>query len=105
MAASKASHIIVWKKSSQVYATASLETALKTPIPKGCGPEDKRILLLSYLPDDEELRVYPLTEEQIEEKMNELREKEALKLAKKEEEAAEAASTEDTEDEEDEEDE
>lgn len=69
-----------------MYSTASLETALKTPVPKGCGPEDKRILLLSYLPDTEELRVYPLTDEQIKTKTDELAEREALKEVKKKEE-------------------
>jgi hypothetical protein len=65
MAAAKATYMIVWKKSSQVYSAASLETAVKTPVPKGCTPEDKRILFASYLPDEETLCVYPITEEEI----------------------------------------
>jgi len=65
MAASKANYIIVWKKSSQVYSATNLATAVKTPIPKGCSPEDKRILFMSYLPDEETLCVYPLSEEEI----------------------------------------
>ena len=68
MAAGKATYLIVWKKSSQVYSAATLKTAKQTPVPKGCDPEDKRVLLATYLPDEEKLCVYPVTEEQIEEK-------------------------------------
>lgn len=65
MAAGKANYLIVWEKSAQVYSATSIETAIKTPIPKGCEEEDKHILFLSYLPDEKQLKVYPLTEEQI----------------------------------------
>ncbi len=79
MAAGKATYLIVWKKSSQVYSAASLDTAIKTPIPKGCTDDDKRILLASFLPDDEQLCVFPLTEEQIEAKKTEIQSKEEEK--------------------------
>jgi hypothetical protein len=62
MAAAKANYVIVYKNSSQVYSTANLATAIKTPLPKGCKPEDKRILFMSFVPDDTTLCVYPLTD-------------------------------------------
>lgn len=72
MPAAKATYVICWKSSSQVYSAASLDTAIKTPIPKGCNPEDKRILLMSYLPDEETLCVYPLEQEEIDNKTMEM---------------------------------
>lgn len=65
MAASKATYLILWKNVSQVYSSANLETVLKTPIPKGCTEDDKIILQASFLPDEQSLCVYPLTQDQI----------------------------------------
>lgn len=79
MAAGKASYLIIWKKSSQVYSAASLTTAINTPVPKGCEPDDKRILLASYLPDEETFCVFPLPQEQIDEKIEEIEAKAAGK--------------------------
>jgi hypothetical protein len=76
MAAGKANYLIVWEKSAQVYSATSIKTALNTPIPKGCEEEDKHILFLSYLPDEELLKVYPLTDEQIEKARAEVQQKE-----------------------------
>lgn len=76
MAAAKATYVIIWKKSSQVYSAASLETAVKTPIPKGCTIEDKRILFASYLPDEETFCVYPIAEEEIEKVQKQIENKE-----------------------------
>lgn len=83
MAAGKASYLIIWTKSSQVYSAASLETAIKTPIPKGCTADDKRIMLASYLPDEQTFAVYPLEEDQINTKLEEIRLKEEEKAANK----------------------
>jgi hypothetical protein len=77
MAAAKATYIIVWKKSSQVYSTASLDTAIKTPIPKGCTIDDKRILFASFLPDEETFCVYPLDAEEINKAEQQIKEKKA----------------------------
>lgn len=97
MAAAKANYIILYKTSAQVYAATNLATALKTPLPKGCSMEDRVIMFMSYLPDEESLCVYLLGEEQLSE------ENEKLALQKlKEEEAAllKAAITEEKKDEE-----
>ncbi len=72
MGAGRASYIVIWKKSSQVYSAASLETAIKTPIPKGCTAEDKRILCSAFLPDEGRLCVYPISDEEIQEKIKEI---------------------------------
>ena len=79
MPAGKATYIILWKNSSQIYSAATLETAIKTPVIKGNKPEDKRILFASYLPDEEELCVFPLTQEEIDKKLQEIQEKETSK--------------------------
>ncbi len=75
MAAAKAQFLIIWKKSSQVYSTANLETAVKTPIPKGCTIEDKRILFASYLPDEQTFCVYPIEQEEIDKVEKQIKEK------------------------------
>lgn len=69
MPASKANWLITYKNSSQVYASASKEIALKSPVPKGCTLEDRTILFLTYEPDEGELCVYPQTPEQINQAM------------------------------------
>lgn len=67
MAAAKANYVILYKTSAQVYAATNLATALKTPLPKGCSMEDRVIMFMSYLPDEESLCVYLLGEEQLSE--------------------------------------
>jgi hypothetical protein len=67
MAASKANYLIVYKSSAQVYSATNLETAQKTPLPKGCKKEDKQILFLSFLPDEGSLYVHVLDEQPTEE--------------------------------------
>ncbi len=67
MAAAKANYIILYKTSAQVYAATNLATALKTPLPKGCTMEDRVIMFMSYLPDEESLCVYLLNDEQLDE--------------------------------------
>lgn len=75
MAAAKATYLIVWKKVSQIYSAASLDTAVKTPIPKGCTIDDKRVLFASYLPDEETLCLYPVSGEEIEKAEQQVKEK------------------------------
>lgn len=65
MAAAKCNYLVVYPQSSQVYTSTTLSTAVKTPLPKGCTMEDKMILFMSYLPDEESLCVYLLDEEQL----------------------------------------
>jgi len=65
MAAAKANYIICYKQSAQVYSATNLKTALNTPVPKGCVLEDRRILFMSFLPDEEQIVVYLLTDDQL----------------------------------------
>lgn len=76
MAASKANYVIIYKNSSQVYSATNLATALKTPLPKGCKQEDKKILFMSFLPDEGTLSVYQLEEKDLQEESNEQQEQE-----------------------------
>lgn len=66
MPAAKANFMIIYKQSAQVYATTSLTTALKTPLPKGCSLDDRMIVQVSYLPDEETLNLYLLEQDQLE---------------------------------------
>lgn len=75
MAAGKATYVVIWKKLSQIYSAASLETAVNTPIPKGCTVDDKRVLFASYMPDDETLCLYPVEAEEIQKVEEQLKEK------------------------------
>jgi hypothetical protein len=84
MAASKANYIIVYRGISQPFAATNLQTALKNPVPKGAKLEDRTILFLTYMPDEESLCVFPLSEEQIEEGMRKLEIEEQQYLARKE---------------------
>lgn len=50
---------------SQVYGTASKDIALQTPPPDGIPLENKRILFVTFEPDNETLMVHPLPQEEI----------------------------------------
>lgn len=63
---------MIYKNSSQPYSATSLETVLKSSHPKGCNPEDRRILFSTYMPDEEVFCVFQLTEEQIQKAMDKL---------------------------------
>lgn len=57
----------MYKNSSQVYSSANLKTAVNSPTPKGCDPDNRIILFITYLLDEKNICVYPLTKEQIKE--------------------------------------
>ena len=84
MAASKANYIIVYKGISQPFAATNLQTALKNPLPKGVKEEDRTILFLTYMPDEESLCVFPLSKAQMDEGMRKLEIEEQQYLARKE---------------------
>lgn len=67
MAASKCNYVVMYKNSSQIYSAATLKTAVNSPTPKGCDPAGRIILFITHLLDEQNLCVYPLTKEQIEE--------------------------------------
>jgi hypothetical protein len=79
LAAQKSNYLIVWEKTSQVYSASAISTVLKTPVPKGCTPDDKHVLFISYLPDEKKLCVYPLSDKQIEEAIIEVETEEETK--------------------------
>lgn len=99
MAASKANYIIIYKGVSQPFAATNLQTALKNPLPKGAKPEDRTILFLTFMPDEESLCVFPLSDDQIEEGMRKLEiEEEQYKARKEARLARQASETEEQED-------
>lgn len=84
MAASKANYIIIYKGVSQPFAATNLQTALKNPTPKGAKIEDRVILFMTYMPDEESLCVFPLSQDQIDAGMQKLEAEEQQYLARKE---------------------
>ena len=65
MAATSTNFIITYKGCGQVYGTASEETAMASPPPKGYSPEDKRIFFISHDIDEEKLTVYELDKSEV----------------------------------------
>lgn len=65
MPASKVNYIVVYRGESQIYGSASKEIALKTPPPPGATLEDKRILFVTYQPDNEVISVHLLPQEEV----------------------------------------
>jgi len=50
---------------SQVYGTATKEIALQSPPPDGIPLENKRVLFVSFEPDNETLTVHPIPQEEV----------------------------------------
>lgn len=65
MPAIKCNWLVLFKGESQVYSTATKSIALATPPPDGIPLEDKRVLFVTYQPDNEILSVHPLPQEEI----------------------------------------
>ncbi len=65
MPAGKCNYIVLYTNESQVYSSASKDIALSSPPPEGTSLEDKRILFITYQPDDEILSVHPLPQEEV----------------------------------------
>lgn len=65
MAAGKLNYIVIYKNSSQVYGSASKKIALESAPPEGSKLEDKRILFVSYEPDNEQLAVYQVPQSEV----------------------------------------
>ena len=65
MPASKTNYLVIFTNSSQVFGAASKETALSTPPPKGSTLEEKRVLFVTYEPDNEVLSVHPVPQEEV----------------------------------------
>jgi len=65
MAAGKLNYIVLYKNSSQVFGSASKKIALESAPPEGCSLEDKRVLFVTYEPDNESLSVYQVPQDEV----------------------------------------
>ncbi|HJS83562.1 MAG TPA: hypothetical protein VJ742_12085 [Nitrososphaera sp.] len=65
MPANKINWVVFYTSGSQIYGTATKQIALETPPPPGVPIEDKRILFITYQPDNEILSVHPLPQEEV----------------------------------------
>lgn len=66
MAASKVNYIVLYKGHSQVYGCASKKIALESAPPDGLSLSDKRILFITFEPDNEDLSVHLVDQSEIE---------------------------------------
>ena len=66
MAAMRCNYLVIYDNSPQVYSSASLETILKTEHPKNCEDANRSVLFISYFPDEEQLRIFEVTDEELE---------------------------------------
>lgn len=65
MPAVRCNYLVLFTNESQVFGTASRDIALSTPPPEGTTIEEKRVLFVSYEPDNEVLSVHPLPLEEV----------------------------------------
>lgn len=79
MAFNKANYIVVWDSSPQVYSMRTLENLFKSNLPEGVKPEDnKSVMFASFFPESGELKVFTLSEDEIEKRRVEWLENEKL---------------------------
>jgi len=83
MALAKCNYVVVYDNSPQVYTTSSLETVLDAPFPKNSEDAKRTILFLSYFPDTQELKVFEVTEEEMNQKRIEVAETTARREEKR----------------------
>lgn len=90
MAAARCNYLVTFDNSPQVYSSSTLETILKTSPPKNCSDEGRVVLFVTYFPDDKEMKVYRVSDEEIQTELEKIKEKELAKIEKaKEKELAE----------------
>lgn len=65
MPAARLNYIVIHRGQSQVLGTASKETALATPLPPGADITDRRVLFITFQPDDEILSVHKIPDEEV----------------------------------------
>jgi hypothetical protein len=65
MAAGKLNYIVVYNGLSQVFGCASKKIALESAPPEGYSLKDKKILFVTFEPDNENLCVYQVPEEEV----------------------------------------
>lgn len=82
MPAARCNYVVVYDNSPQVFASASLETILKSDPPKNCTEEGRSVLFVSYFPDEKELKVFEVQEEEIQSEKDKIEEKERARAEK-----------------------
>jgi hypothetical protein len=65
MAAGKLNYVVTYKGSSQVYGCASKKIALESEPPQGYSLSDKKILFITFEPDTNQLCVYQVPDEEV----------------------------------------
>lgn len=65
MPANKLNYLVVYIGESQVYGAGSKEIALSSPPPPDVPLENKRVLFVTYEPDNEVLSVHPVSQEEV----------------------------------------
>lgn len=65
MPANRTNYLVLYKTESQVYGSGTKEIALSSPPPDGLGLEDKRVLFVTYRPDDEILSIHRVPQEEV----------------------------------------
>ena len=65
MAAGKLNYLVVYRGSSQVYGCASKAIALESAPPEGYNMSDKKILFVTFEPDSDNLCVYQVPDEEV----------------------------------------
>lgn len=65
MAASKVNYIVIYDGHSQVYGCSSKKIALESAPPEGCDIKDKKILFITFEPDNSNLAVYKVPDEEV----------------------------------------
>lgn len=79
MAAARCNYLVTYENSPQVYSSSTLQTIIKGAPPKNCTDEGRTILFVTYFPDDKEMRVYKVTDEEVSAELQKLEEKETAK--------------------------
>lgn len=83
MAAAKCNYLVLFDNSPQVYTSASLDTIIDSPPPKNSEDAKRSILFVSYFPDTKELKVFEVSDEEVEAKRIEVAETLARREAKR----------------------
>jgi hypothetical protein len=65
MPAARLNYLVVYLGDSQVYGAGSKDIALSSPPPPGVNIEDKRILFVTYQPDNKILSVHPIPQDEV----------------------------------------
>ena len=68
MAASKVNYIVIYDGHSQVYGCSSKKIALESAPPEGCSIKDKKVLFVTFEPDNSNLSAYIVSDEEKKEK-------------------------------------